>query len=500
VNFTVTASDNCPGVTVVSTPASGSVFPKGTTTVKSVATDAAGNKDSCSFTVKVNDTEAPKIACPANVVTLVDSAACSAVVNFVATVTDNCPGATVTCTPPSGTAFTKGTTTVNCTATDASFNTASCSFTVTVNNPAPAVTITGPASGSIVAAGVPVNFTGTFTDNKGTHSALWIFDATTKVGTVNEGTGAVTATYTFANAGVYTVRLTVKDQCGDSGTATQVGGFGAMVVIYDPNAGFVTGGGWITSPPGAYTASPSFIGKANFGFVSKYKKGQSTPTGETEFQFQVANFNFHSTSYDWLVIAGAKAQYKGSGTINNAGDYGFILTGIDGDVNGGGGIDKFRIKVYNKTTNAIVYDNQLGAADSSAPTTALGGGSIVIHPNGGSAVTAHASGSETTENAGMPTTYALEQNYPNPFNPTTRIQYALPVNSVVRLSIYNILGQTVATLIDGEIQSSGFKEVEFDATSLPSGLYFYHLSARSIDGSETPGASFNEVKKMVLMR
>ncbi|MBI1803716.1 MAG: HYR domain-containing protein, partial [Ignavibacteria bacterium] len=61
VSFTVTATDNCPGVTVISTPASGSTFPKGTTTVKSVATDAAGNKDSCSFTVTINDTEPPKI-------------------------------------------------------------------------------------------------------------------------------------------------------------------------------------------------------------------------------------------------------------------------------------------------------------------------------------------------------------------------------------------------------------------------------------------------------
>ncbi len=153
----------------------------------------------------------------------------------------------------------------------------------------------------------------------------------------------------------------------------------ALLAVYDPSAGFVTGGGWITSPVGAYTANPSLTGKANFGFVSKYQKGQSTPDGNTEFQFQAAGLNFHSTSYDWLVIAGPKAQYKGSGTINGTGDYGFILTAMDGSLNGGGGVDKFRIKIWDKASGVTVYDNQMGASDTADPTTVIGGGSIVIH-------------------------------------------------------------------------------------------------------------------------
>lgn len=89
--------------------------------------------------------------------------------------------------------------------------------------------------------------------------------------------------------------------------------------------------------------------------------------------------NFHSSVYDWLVIAGARAQYKGSGTINGSGDYGFMLTAIDGQVNGGGGVDKFRIKIWNKSGGGMVYDNQMGGSDDDQPTTSLGGGSIVIH-------------------------------------------------------------------------------------------------------------------------
>ena len=118
---------------------------------------------------------------------------------------------------------------------------------------------------------------------------------------------------------------------------------------------------------------------ATFGFVSKYQKGANVPSGDTQFQFQAAGFNFHSTIYDWLVVAGAKAQFKGSGTINGAGNDGFMLTAIDGNMHGGGGADKFRIKVWDKATGNIVYDNQLGATDDAALTTSLGGGSIVIH-------------------------------------------------------------------------------------------------------------------------
>lgn len=150
-----------------------------------------------------------------------------------------------------------------------------------------------------------------------------------------------------------------------------------LLAVYVPGEGFVTGGGWIWSPLEAYVAQPKLEGKATFGFVSKYQKGATLPTGNTEFQFKAGDLNFHSTSYDWLVVAGARAQYKGSGTINGTGEYRFMLTAIDGQVSGGGGADKFRIKIWGST--GLIYDNQLGAGDTENPTTLLGGGSIVIH-------------------------------------------------------------------------------------------------------------------------
>jgi subtilisin-like proprotein convertase family protein len=117
--------------TVNCSPASGSFFPVGTTTV--TCTTTAG--PSCTFTVTVNDTQPPTITCPANITAATANVndPCT-VVNYTTTASDNCPGVTVVCTPPSGSCFPVGTTTVTCTATDASGNTATCSFTVSVFN------------------------------------------------------------------------------------------------------------------------------------------------------------------------------------------------------------------------------------------------------------------------------------------------------------------------------------------------------------------------------
>lgn len=178
----------------------------------------------------------------------------------------------------------------------------------------------------------------------------------------------------YTLAGVHSISVNATDATGNYCLSDAI-----LLAVYDPSGGFVTGGGWIISPAGAYVMDPALTGKATFGFVSKYEKGAKVPTGQTEFQFNAGNLNFKSTVYDWLVVAGAKAQYKGSGTINGAGDYGFMLTATDGAVNGGGGTDKFRLKIWEKASGAVVYDNQMNAPDTSDPTTVIGAGSIVVH-------------------------------------------------------------------------------------------------------------------------
>jgi len=104
----------------------------------------------------------------------------------------------------------------------------------------------------------------------------------------------------------------------------------------------------------------------------------------TGFAFQARNLVFSSARSEWLVIAGARAQLRGVGKINGAGDFGFLLTALDGAVSGGGGVDRFRIKIWDRMNPAdpsddvVVYDNQFGAPDGADPTAPLGAGSIAI--------------------------------------------------------------------------------------------------------------------------
>lgn len=126
------------GGTVITSPY---VFPVGTTEVTATAINGGGAL-TCTFNVTVNDTQPPEVTCPADITVSNDSGLCGAVVNFTPTATDNCSIDTITSVPASGSFFPVGTTSVTVTATDASGNTATCSFNVTVNDTEPPV-ITG---------------------------------------------------------------------------------------------------------------------------------------------------------------------------------------------------------------------------------------------------------------------------------------------------------------------------------------------------------------------
>ncbi len=261
-------------------------------------------------------------------------------------------------------------------ASDVELESDPCTVTITVNpvNDPPEVgAITAPVDP--VPVGISIGVSASFSDPDvgDTHTAEWGWGDGSKT-QAEVSVGPITASHTYTAAGVYTLILTVTDSAGASDTSVY-----QYVVAYDPSGGFVTGGGWIWSPEGAYAPDPSLTGKANFGFTAKYHKGADIPSGKTEFHFRVADLNFHSASYQWLVVAGARAKFKGSGTINGEGDYGFMLTAIDGQRQGGGGVDRFRIKIWDKAADEVIYDNQMGADEGSDAATALGGGSIVIH-------------------------------------------------------------------------------------------------------------------------
>ena len=214
VNFTVTATDDRPGVTVVASPASGTFFGLGTTTVTVTATDGAGNTDECTFDVTVNDTEDPVVLLPpADITVNVDPGTCGAVVDFLADFSDNCPGGMLNVDMPTGSIFPVGTTTVTVAATDASGNMASDTFDVTVVDdevpviscPADIVVSSDPGQ-----CGAIVNFMPTVSDNcPGVSvSADFMNGSFFPVGTT---TVTATATDTSGNMATCQFDVTVED-------------------------------------------------------------------------------------------------------------------------------------------------------------------------------------------------------------------------------------------------------------------------------------------------
>ena len=99
----------------------------------------------------------------------------------------------------------------------------------------------------------------------------------------------------------------------------------------------------------------------------------------------------------------------------------------------------------------------------------------------------------------MPTDFSLSQNFPNPFNPVTVVRYALPHRAQMTLFVFNALGEKVAELVNGDVEA-GYHEVEFNATGLASGVYFYRMQARSQDPGGGESGTFTKTRKLVLVR
>lgn len=168
----------------------------------------------------------------------------------------------------------------------------------------------------------------------------------------------------FEESGVFEVCVTGTDSVGNVGEPSCT-----LVPVYDPTAGFVTGGGRFTSLQGAYIGDPDHEGSASFGFVAKYKKGGSTPIGQTQFQLHAGGFTFHSTSYEWLVVTGNDtAKFKGTGSIDSEGDYKFSVSAGDGAP------DTIRVKIWTEDE----FGNELPVYDNGSHQP-IDSGSIIVH-------------------------------------------------------------------------------------------------------------------------
>ena len=192
----------------------------------------------------------------------------------------------------------------------------------------PVITLTTPVPYELYTVGMTIDFSATDSES----GVVTIVGNLTNTNGVlqNVSSGFVPA------VGVYTLIVTATDNAGNINESDPV-----FFVVYDPNGGHGTGGGWFY-PDDESTLSSD--GKANFGFTARYKNDIST--GKLNFQCKDADIKFKSTSIDWLVISSVSAQFQGTGTINGKGLY-TVRGQVKDNGETGVGSDHFDIKIWN---------------------------------------------------------------------------------------------------------------------------------------------------------
>ena len=143
--------------------------------------------------------------------------------------------------------------------------------------------------------------------------------------------------------------------------------------------------------------------------------------------------------------------------------------------------------VYNDTTYQITFTG--GLANFSMNIPPYGSAVLIISDSVRKIIVPKITSVQQLAESMIPENYSLAQNYPNPFNPSTMINYQLPMNSLVTVKVFDVVGREVATLVN-ERQEAGTYQTSFNAQGLSSGLYFYQLRA----------GNYSEVKKMLLLR
>ena len=475
VNFAPpSAGDNCSQTTITQVSGnykSGDFFEIGTTSLTYEAVDESGNSDHFTIYITVLDTQYPFFTGdPEPVTRSADAGTSGATFELpVPEALDNCGTPVVSSDAPA--TFPIGTTTVTWTAIDAYGNIATATqlVTITSDNVCPELglsAIQAPAAAQAVNRAVAVSAAVTGSDLS---RAIWYWGDGSQSAATQSGS-TLGGSHRYSSAGIYMISLTIENACGETASATH------ELVVYDPAAGFVTGGGWFNSPAGAWRSKPNVAGKAHISLNSKYHKGDLTPKGNFVFKIQSGGLNFKGTTQQWLMVDDHQAIYKGMGMLNGMSGYSYMVSVVDGDMLGKKVSDKLRIVLWNPA-GEVVYDNQPGAALGAEAAQALDAGSIVIHgtkkdkKNAKTAVVASAD--EATVAPGVMAAY------PNPLV-SEGLWLAFPAlgrSQDVKVVVYDLSGRVMAEKIFTVSIEAGHYHWAIDHSSWSQGVYILVIRA-----------------------
>ena len=282
-------------------------------------------------------------------------------------------------------------------------------------------------------------------------------------GTIDVATGMVYGSYTYSETGLYDVTVTITDICGEQATETY-----SYIVIYDPCAGHVTGGGYFLDGKK----------KNNFGFNAMYDHETGLPKGNVNFHDKLSGMHFKAENVAWLMVNNDQAIFQGNGLVNDQEGYSYLVSMIDGDVTGTPKINYLRIVIWDEF-DQILFDNQIGDDDRTRAFIQIDNGSLKIHKGCGEKEQTMAQNTETQQKSYEEQSSNKEKSaivvseitmYPNPVKKEFTISFGKIDDQTILIDILDASGKLCMKKTEVEV-IGGIANVTVSSSKLKKGTY-----------------------------